>query len=183
MFRILIIFFILNSYSPVFSSTKDEIISQIQLTNNLSFNFIQTIDNKNENGKCIIKYPKKIWCEYDNYNKKIIISNGKSLVIKNSNKGSYYLYPLSKTPLSFLLDKEYLISKISILEPRVINDKYINFKIFENKNEINIFFDKKNLSLIGWQTEDVYQNLVITFISSVKINQNINNKIFILPKK
>ena len=85
--------------------------------------------------------------------------------------------------MSFLLDKEYLISKISILEPRVINDKYINFKIFENKNEINIFFDKKNLSLIGWQTEDVYQNLVITFISSVKINQNINNKIFILPKK
>ena len=183
MFRILIFFFILNSYSPVFSSTKDEIISKIQLTNNLSFKFIQTIDNKNENGKCIIKYPKKIWCEYDNYNKKIIISNGKSLVIKTSNKGSYYLYPLSKTPLSFLLDKEYLISKISILEPRVINDKYINFKIFENKNEINIFFDKKNLSLIGWQTEDVYQNLVITFISSVKINQNINNKIFILPKK
>ena len=183
MFKILIIFFILNLYSPVFSSIKKQIIDQMQLTNNLSFNFIQTIDNKNENGKCIIKYPKKIWCEYDNYNKKIIISNGKSLVIKNSNKGSYYLYPLSKTPLSFLLDKEYLISKISILEPRVINDKYINFKIFENKNEINIFFDKKNLSLIGWQTEDVYQNLVITFISSVKINQNINNKIFILPKK
>ena len=183
MFKVLIIFFILNFYNPAFSSTKEKVISQMQLTNDLSFNFVQTINEKKESGKCIIKYPKKIWCEYDNYNKKIIISNGKSLVIKNSNKGSYYLYPLSKTPLSFLLDKEYLISKISILEPRVINDKYINFKIFENKNEINIFFDKKNLSLIGWQTEDVYQNLVITFISSVKINQNINNKIFILPKK
>ena len=33
----------------------------MQLTNNLSFNFIQTIDNKTENGKCIIKYPKKIF--------------------------------------------------------------------------------------------------------------------------
>ena len=55
----------------------------MQLTNNLSFNFIQTINNKNENGKCIIKYPKKIWCEYNNSNKKIIVSNGKSLVIKN----------------------------------------------------------------------------------------------------
>ena len=58
----------------------------------------------------------------------------------------------------------------------------INFTIFENNNEINIFFDKKNLSIIGWQTEDIYQNLVITFISSVKINQNINDKIFILPE-
>ena len=72
MFRVLIIFFILNFYNPVFSSTKEKIISQMQLTNNLSFNFIQIIDDKNESGKCIIKYPKKIWCEYDNSNKKII---------------------------------------------------------------------------------------------------------------
>ena len=60
MLRFLIIFFILNFYNPVFSSTKEKIISQMQLTKNLSFNFIQTIDNKSENGKCVIKYPKKI---------------------------------------------------------------------------------------------------------------------------
>ena len=182
MFRILIIFFVLNIYSPVFSTIKKQIIDQMQLTNNLSFDFVQTIDNKNENGKCIIEYPKKIWCEYDNAIKKIIISNGKSLVIKTSNKGSYYLYPLSKTPLNILLDKGYLISKIKTLKPREVDDKYLNFKFFENNNEINVFFDMKSLNLIGWQTKDIYQNLVITFISSVKINQKINQKIFFLPK-
>ena len=182
MFRILVIFFILNFYNPALSSTKEKVISQMQLTNNLSFNFTQTINNKNENGKCIIRYPKKIWCEYDNSNKKIIVSNGKSLVIKTTNTGSYYHYPLNKTPLVFLLDKEYLISKMNILEPREIDNKYLNFTIFENNNEINIFFDMKSLSLVGWQTEDIYQNLAVTFISSVKINQKINNKIFILPK-
>ncbi len=181
MFRVLIIFFILNFYNPVFSSIKEKIISQMQLTNNLSFNFIQTIDNKNENGKCIIEYPKKIWCEYDNSNKKIIVSNGKSLVIKTRNKGSYYRYPLNKTPLVFLLDKEYLISQMNILESREIDNKYLNFTFFENNNQINVFFNKKSLNLIGWQTEDIYQNLAITFISSVKINQKIDNKIFILP--
>ena len=182
MLRFLLVILILNFSSPVFSSTKEKIISQIQLTTNLSFNFIQTIDNKSENGKCIIKYPKKIWCEYNNSSKKIIVSNGKSLVIKTSNKGSYYLYPLRKTPLIFLLDKEYLISKMNILEPREIDKKYINFTILENNNEINVFFDMKSLSLVGWQTEDIYQNLAVTFISSVKINQEINDKIFILPK-
>ena len=25
------------------------------------------------------------------------------------------------------------------------------------------FFDNQTLNLIGWQTEDIYQNLVITF--------------------
>jgi outer membrane lipoprotein-sorting protein len=182
MFRVLIIFFVLNFYNAVFSSTKEKIISQMRLTNNLSFNFTQTIDDKSENGKCIIKYPKKISCEYDNSNKKIIVSNGKSLVIKNRNSGSYYIYPLKKTPLEFLLDKEYLISKMNIQEPREIDGKYLNFKIFENNNEINVFFNKKNLNLTGWQTEDIYQNLIITFISSVKINQKINDIIFILPK-
>ena len=183
MFRFLIILVVLNFSNPVFSSTKEKIISQMQLTNNLSFNFIQTIDHKNENGKCIIKYPKKIWCEYDNSNKKIIVSNGRSLVIKNSNKGNYYIYHLNKTPLEYLLDKKYLISKMKILEPREIDGKYLNFKFLENDNEINIFFDKKSLNLIGWQTEDVYQNLVITFISSLKINIKIREKIFVLPKQ
>ena len=182
MLRILTIFFLLNFYNTAFSSTKENIISKMRLTNNLSFNFIQTIDDKSENGNCVIEYPKKIWCIYDNPKKKIMVSNGKSLVIKTANKGGYYLYPLSKTPLTFLLDKKYLISKMKILKPREINGKYLNFKILENNNEINIFFDKKNLNLIGWQTEDIYQNLSITFISSVKINQKINDKIFILPK-
>tara|TARA_B100000787_G_scaffold97746_1_gene72111 strand:+ start:259 stop:813 length:555 start_codon:yes stop_codon:yes gene_type:complete len=181
MFRVLVVFFILNFYNPVFSSTKEKIISQMQFTNNLSFDFIQTINNEKESGRCIIKYPGKIWCEYDNSNKKIIVSNGKSLVIKNRNSGSYYIYPLNKTPLVFLLDKKYLISKMNILEPREIDNKYLNFRIFEKNNEINIFFDKKNLSLVGWQTKDIYQNLTITFLSSIKINQEINNKIFILP--
>ena len=69
-----------------------------------------------------------------------------------------------------------------MLEPRDIDDNYINFKIIENNNEINVFFDKKSLNLIGWQTKDTYQNLSITFISSVKINQKIDKKKFILPK-
>ena len=183
MSRIIIIIFILNFYNSAISSPKEKIISKMEQTQNLNFNFIQTIGDNREDGYCIIKYSKKIYCEYNNFNKKIIVSNGKSLVIKNRNSGTYYIYPLKRTPLNFLLDKNYLISKIKTLKPKEIDGKYINFKIFENDNEINIFFDKKTASLIGWQTEDIYQNLTITFISSIKINQNINNNIFKLPRK
>tara|TARA_B110000902_G_C14214611_1_gene552670 strand:+ start:603 stop:1157 length:555 start_codon:yes stop_codon:yes gene_type:complete len=181
MLRFLIIFILLNFYNPAFSSTKEKIISQMKLTNILSFNFIQTIDEKIEKGSCIIKYPKKIFCSYDGSNNKVIVSNGKSLVIKIKNSGNYYIYPLNKTPLDLLLDKEYLISKISTIEARIIDDKFLTFKIFDNKNKINIFFDVKTFNLVGWQTEDIYQNLNITFISSIKINEKIDDKIFILP--
>tara|TARA_B100000787_G_scaffold121381_1_gene91217 strand:+ start:303 stop:857 length:555 start_codon:yes stop_codon:yes gene_type:complete len=180
--RIVIAFILLNFYNPILASMKEDIISKMQITNNLSFNFVQTINEKSENGTCILEYPKKIYCEYDGVNKKIIVSNGRSLVIKTNDNNNHYIYPLDRTPLEYLLDKEYLISKIKMLEPRDINDKYINFKIFENKNEINIFFDKKDLNLIGWQIEDTYQSLSITFISSIKINQRIDEKKFTLPK-
>ena len=183
MFRLLLFFFILIFYTSAQATTKEKIITNLEQTNNISFNFKQSIDKKNEKGNCIIKYPKKIYCEYKNLNKKIIVSNGKSLVIKNRNSGTYYLYPLKKTPLEFLLDKNYLIEKINVLKSRDINNKYINFTLLENNNEINIFFDKKTFNLIGWQTEDIYQNLTITFISSVSRNKKIDDRIFILPKR
>ena len=182
MLRFSIIILMLNFYTPTFSFSKEKIISQMEAINILSFDFIQMTDGKKETGSCIIKYPKKIYCEYNNYNKKIIISNGRSLVIKNKNSISSYKYSLKKTPLEFLLDKDYLISKIRNLEPKKIDNKFFVFKIFENDNDISIFFDLNTFILTGWQTEDIYQNLIITYISSIKINQNIDSKIFILPK-
>ena len=182
MFRILLFFLILNFYNSVHASINNEIILKLKQTKNLSFYFKQTINEKSENGNCVIKYPKKIYCEYKNKNKKIIVSNGKSLVIKNRNSGTSYLYPLNKTAHKILLDKNYLNKKINTIKSKEIKNKYIHFKISEKNNEINIFFDKKTLNLIGWQTEDIYNNLTITFISLVKVNQKINDDIFILPK-
>ena len=87
--RILIIFILLNFYNPALPSMKEDIIAKMKSTNNLSFNFIQTINEKSENGMCILEYPKKIYCEYDSANKKIIVSNGSSLVIKTNNSNNY----------------------------------------------------------------------------------------------
>ena len=179
---IIIIFFHFFFIDSSNATIKEKIILNLEKINNLTFNFKQTIDDKSEKGSCVIKYPKKIFCSYFDLNEKIIVSNGKSLVIKNKNKNQYYLYPLESTPLELILNKKYLINQIKNLESRTINKKYINYKIIDKKYEINLFFDKKNLNLIGWQTEDIYQNLVITFISNIKLNQNLDKNIFKLPK-
>ena len=178
---ILTFFFLLNFIEPLYASVKDEIINNLIKINNLSFNFKQTIDKKTEEGNCIIEYPKKIFCSYNNLKRKIMVSNGKTLVIKNQINNQYYRYSLKKTPLELILDKDFLINQIKNLESRDVDGKYINFSIINNNNEINIFFDKKTLNLIGWQTEDIYQNLVITYIYEIKYNQKIKKNIFKLP--
>ena len=92
------------------ASIKEIIIKKLININNINFEFEQNINNKIETGKCTIQYPKKIYCKYNSDNKKILVSNGKSLVIKTLN--SYYIYPLKKTPLDLILDKNFLMNKI-----------------------------------------------------------------------
>ena len=177
-YLVLLIFFTITNSD---ASIKESIIQNFKSINNISFNFEQNINDKIEKGNCIIEYPKKIYCKYNSNNNKILVSNGKSLVIKT--KKSYYLYPLKKTPLNFILDKDFLINKIKNSEERIVDDKFINFNFIENNNEINVFFDKKNYNLIGWQTLDIYQNLIITYISNISKNQNLNESMFYLPSQ
>ena len=178
MFKYLSIFIFLILYSNAQASNKDKIIKNLQKTKNLNFNFEQNINGKIENGNCIIEYPKKIYCKYQK-NNKILVSNGKSLVVRTIT--SYYKYPLSKTPLNLILDKNFLIKKIYNLKEEKLDKNYINFEIKENDHEINIFFDEKTFNLIGWQTVDIYQNTNVTYLSSILINQQIETNLFKLP--
>jgi outer membrane lipoprotein-sorting protein len=178
MFKYFFIFIFLISFSNSHADNKNKIIENLQNTKNLDFKFEQNINGKIENGNCTIQYPKKIYCKYLK-NNKILVSNGKSLVIKTIT--SYYRYPLNKTPLDLILDKKFLIEKINDLKERILDETHINFAILENDNEINIFFDNKTFNLIGWQTKDIYQNVNVTYLSSIQINQQVDKNLFKLP--
>ena len=170
------IFFIL--ISNVQANNKDKILENLQNTENLNFDFEQNVNGKVEIGNCTIQYPKKIFCKYQK-NNKILVSNGKSLVIKTIT--SFYRYPLDQTPHNLILDKNFLIKKIENLTEKTLGETFINFEIVEKESEINIFFDNKSFNLIGWQTKDIYQNVSVTYLSSIKKNQKVNKDLFELP--
>ncbi len=176
-FYFLIFFFFFVNESS--ASIKKNIVNRLNLINNISFNFEQNINDKIQKGKCVLEYPKKIFCEYSLNNKKILVSNGTSLVIKTIS--SYYIYPLKKTPLDIILDKNFLLNSINKSEDYYSDKNIIAFKFFKDGNEISLFFDKKTLNLKGWQSVDLYQNLNIVYLSSIVINQKIERKKFNLP--
>ena len=178
MFKYFLFCIYLILISNVQASNKDKIIENLQNTESLNFDFEQNINGKVELGNCTIQYPKKMFCEYDKKNK-VMVSNGKSLVIKSNL--SYYRYALNKTPLNFILDKNFLLKKISELNEENINNSLIKFTIKEDNQSIEIFFDINDYNLIGWQTKDIYQNTAVTLLYSVKSNQVVNEKIFKVP--
>ena len=179
--KFLLTFFLIFFSIEAHPSVKDNILQNLEDINNLTFNFEQNINGEVENGECTIEYPKKIFCRYDLNNEKILVSNGRSLVIKTLN--SYYIYPIEKTPLKYILNKDFLLDKIKELNERVVDKNFINFNFFENENEINLFFDKNTYNLIGWQTLDIYQNLSITYLNSISKNKKLKKNLFKLPTK
>ena len=181
MLRNFLIFLLLIYTSFSNAEIKKRIVQNLKDTKNLDFKFEQNINGKIENGNCTIQYPKKIFCEYARSNNKILVSNGKSLVIKT--RTSYYRYPLEKTPLNLILDKNFLINKILNIEERIIDENLVNFTILEKDNEINIFFDKETYDLIGWQNTDIYQNFNITYLSSIRKNRVLSKNLFKIPSQ
>ena len=181
MLRYFLIFFFITFTSISKAEIKDKIVQNLKDTENLNFKFEQNINGKIENGNCTIEYPKKIFCEYARSNNKILVSNEKSLVIKT--RTSYYRYPLEKTPLNLILDKNFLINKIYALKERVVDASLINFTIFDGNSEINIFFDNQTYDLVGWQNKDIYQNFNITFLSSIRKNRVLSKNLFKIPSQ
>ena len=175
---ILIFFYPLN----VFASSKEQIKNKLDETNNMSFKFIQKIGKKTEKGECIILYPKKILCKYEDIYEKILVSNGRSLVINSKKIKNYLNYKLKDTPLNLILDKKFLISKIDQLEVDQENDETFSFEIEHNDNLLNIFFDKKNYEIKGWTTTDIYQNRVETKLFNIETNMMIDEKLFRIQK-
>ena len=178
-FFFLIVFIFFSQKS--FSSSKEKIINNFIKINNIFFEFQQRIDDKIEVGTCYIKYPKLIYCLYDNKDKKEIVSNGKALVIKNNRYNKTYIYPLKTTPLEYILDKDFILNTIKNLDPKINIDKTIEFSITNKSNLVSIFFDSKTYNLSGWKTIDIYQNAVIFQINNLEKNVNIDENQFKLP--
>ena len=173
-------FFLLNISQANF---QEQLINKYKEINTLSFDFTQKIGDKIEIGNCYIKYPLLMKCEYPK-KKKLIIANGRTLAIVKNRYKKIYQYPLKKTALFLILNKENILNIIQNYEPSNINNDVIEYELTDsNSNKINIFFDKNSLLLSGWKTIDAYSNEVNFLIKNIETNIFVENKIFKIPKE
>ena len=122
-------------------------------------------------------------CEYPK-KKKSIITNGKKLAIIKKRYKKIYYYPLKKTPLFYILNKENILNVIKNYQPFLINSNLIEYELKDNNlSKINIFFDKNSLEFLGWKTMDAYSNEVNFLIRNIETNIPIKNEIFKIPRE
>ena len=182
-FIFLIFFFIFFFTTFSYADLQKQLIIKYKSIDTLHFDFSQKIGDKVEFGNCYIKYPLLMKCEYPK-KKKSIISNGKKFAIVKKRYKKIYFYPLKKTPLFYLLDKEYILNVIQNYKPINIDSRLIQYELFDDKkNIINVFFNKNSLELSGWKTIDAYSNEVNFLLRNIKTNIPIKNEIFKIPKE
>ena len=170
----LLIFFLI--ISRVNSDVTNDVVKTLENSNNYNFKFIQNINGKKETGNCILVFNRKINCKYDNSNK-ILISDGKNLIIKNNNSDNPNFYKLENTSFYKILDKKFLIDQLKVKDIKKENDNLFIYLNYQNV-DIKVFFDKKKLYLKGWQTTDIYNNSVSTEIYIVEVNEIVNENLF-----
>jgi outer membrane lipoprotein-sorting protein len=185
-----VIFFLKITTTYLFTITicsadlQQNIIKKLTSTKTMTFNFQQKIEEKIEVGICFIKYPLLIKCEYKNVKGKTLISNGKSIAIIKKKYKKIYRYPIESTPLFVILDKDKVLNLIKNTRPSKIDSNTIEFEFTNKKlNKLIILFNSKNLEFKGWKTVDAYSNNVSFLISDTKINNQIVDSFFIIPKE
>ena len=176
-------FFYLSLVNSSQANFQEKLINKYKTIDTLSFDFTQKIGDKVEFGNCYIKYPLLMKCEYPK-KKKSIITNGKKFAIVKRRYKKIYYYPLKKTPLFYLLNKENILNVIQNYEPTLINSNIIEYELTDNNlNKVNIFFDKNSLEFLGWKTMDAYSNEVNFLIRNIETNIPIKNEIFKIPRE
>ena len=174
---LLIIFFFINK---AYSDITEKIVNNLKNTENYKFKFTQIINEKKETGNCILVFNRKINCKYDNLGK-ILVSDGKNLIIRNNNSNIPNFYKLEDTTFYKLLDKKYLIDKLKENSLQKNNNKIFIELNYQNVG-LKVFFDKEKLHLKGWSTIDIYNNTVLTEIDVQEVNKIIDESLFNLKR-
>ena len=162
------------------ASEKNKIIENLKKINSLQFNFTQLSSDGQENGNCILVYPKKMRCIYDDQKKEIVV-NDDYLYLINKEENKNYNYSIKDTPLGVMLDKESLIEKLLNIEKFNVTNNFIIATVDISSTEsVDIYFEPKNFTILGWRIKNYEKSTLEFMMKNIIVNVNSDEKFQIL---
>ena len=132
-------------------------LSSMQL---LSGRFVQVgPDGRRSQGDFYIAKPGRIRFEYDDPNPTEVIADGQTMVVRDRRLATQDIYPLSETPLRFLLAAHVDLLKDTHLISVYVDDLFVTV-VVEEKNgligtsRLMIMFSAKDMQLKQWTVTD-----------------------------
>ncbi|MEW6641203.1 MAG: outer membrane lipoprotein carrier protein LolA [Pseudomonadota bacterium] len=137
-----------------------KISSYLSSLQNLSGNFVQVgPDGSRSTGNFYIQKPGKVRFEYDPPSKIAIIADGSSVVVRDTKLATQDLYPLSQTPLRFLLSDRIDLMKDTNVVGVSADDMFVSVTIEEKQplvgtSRLMLMLGAKDNQLKQWTITD-----------------------------
>jgi outer membrane lipoprotein-sorting protein len=147
----------LNAEQRAIVERVNAYLSSVQV---LSGNFVQVgPDGTRTQGTFTISKPGKVRFEYDDPSPVELIADGQSVVVRDKRLATQDVYPLSQTPLRFLLANKIDLMKDTNLVSVYADDVFVTV-VVEEKNtlvgtsRLMIMFSAKDMQLKQWTVTD-----------------------------
>jgi outer membrane lipoprotein-sorting protein len=147
-------------------------------------NFIQVgPDGSRTKGDFYIQKPGKVRFEYDPPSPLAIISDGSSLVVRDRNLATQDIYPLSQTPIRFLLSDRIDLMKDTNVVSVTADDMYISVTIEEKQSLIGtsrlmLMIGAKDGQLKQWTVTDPQGYDTTVAIYNLDTTRRVNPDLF-----
>jgi outer membrane lipoprotein-sorting protein len=141
-------------------ATVERVNSYFNAIHTLVGNFVQVgPDGRRSEGEFYMQKPGKVRFDYDPPSPVELISDGKSVAVRDRRLATQDLYPLSQTPLRFLLSEKLDLFKDSNVVGVYQDDIFVTVVIEENQpvvgtHRLMIMFGAKDTQLKQWTVTD-----------------------------
>ncbi|MDO8878675.1 MAG: outer membrane lipoprotein carrier protein LolA [Pseudolabrys sp.] len=149
-----------NALNPEQRSIINRINTYLSGMQQLSGKFVQVgPDGSRTKGDFYISKPGRVRFEYDDPSPIELIADGQSVVVRDRKLATQDVYPLSQTPLRFLLSDKVDLMKDSSLTSVYADDVFVT-AVLEEKNglvgtsRLMIMFNAKDMQLKQWTVTD-----------------------------
>lgn len=135
-------------------------------------------------GDFALRRPGQIRFDYDDPSPLTIVATQGTVYVENKDLDQTDSYPLSKTPLKFLLSKKVDLSDAKLLgverAPGAVTLIY-GSKDEDQGSEIAIRFAAPALAIEGWEVRDPLNGVTLVELASLKAGVKLDNRLFVAP--
>ncbi len=149
-----------TTLTPEQHAVIDRVDNYLSGLQQLSGNFVQVgPDGRRTQGEIYISKPGRVRFEYDPPSPIDVVADGQSVVVRDRSLATQDVYPLSQTPLRFLLADHVDLMKDTHLVAVYADDVFITVVVEERNgivgtSRLMIMFDAKDMQLKQWTVTD-----------------------------
>ena len=141
-------------------------------------------DYTESTGRFAMSRPGKVRFEYDDPSPLLVVSDGTTVALQDSELETTDRVPLGTTPLALLLDDDIdFATEADVLDVKSRNGRVeitLRDKSGEMDGILTLLLQESDMALTGWHTIDTGGNITSVQLSDVSYGKRLNPRLFIL---